>query len=438
MSLDALPGRAGDLARSVWRAVRDGLPRMSHPATGYLLALMIVGGVVLRVQNVGYPFQYGFDEQQFVSAARQFLICLPDTGECCHPPLSKLLVGVGILLFGDNPMGWRYAALCLGIQCIVLVFFLARELFQDPRAGWLAAAFMAVDGFSLAFSRDAFPEGMMSCLVLWSMLAAVTARGWGGVLACAVLVGLAGSIKWSGFVVGLPACVALLTLRRVPWYSLAAFAAVPLVHLAVWMIGLALIGHPNDPLSVWEEINRRKSLHLGFPHHANPAESAWYTWFIAYHPIVLKSAHSGGTVRLASSVAHPLLLLATNACLLLVPVAGAAWLLGVRGWRERWSRLFDAPANRALLILWVAWLSMLLLWISGRIVSYWYHYLTPWGLVLPLTAGVVARLERRSPKGVLIFVALLLAIAVYYAPVWAELPISTSAMHRRLIFPLWR
>ncbi|MBN2194799.1 MAG: glycosyltransferase family 39 protein [Polyangiaceae bacterium] len=438
MTLDAVPGRVSSLARSAWKAVIAGGPRMSHPVTGYLLVLMIIGGVVLRIQNVGYPFHYGFDEQQFVSAARQFLICLPDTGECCHPPLSKLLVAVGILLFGDNPMGWRYAALCLGIQSIVLVFYVASSLFKDSRAGWLAAAFMAADGFCLAFSRDAFPEGMMCCLVLWSMLAAITARGWAGALTCAVLVGLAGSIKWSGFVVGLPACLAILMLRRAPWYSVASFAVVPLVHLGIWMIGLALIGHPNDPLSVWEEINRRKSLHLAFPHHTNPAESAWYTWFIAYHPIVLKSAHSGATARFASSVAHPLLLVATDAVLLLLPVAGAAWLLRVRHWRERWSTLFDRHTNKALIILWVAWLSMMLLWISGRIVSYWYHYLTPWGLAIPLTAGVFARLDRRSPKGMLVFVAMMLAIFVYYAPVWAELPISTSSIHRRLIFPLWR
>jgi dolichyl-phosphate-mannose-protein mannosyltransferase len=438
MNLDALLGRVGRAARSGGNALLAWSPRMTHPLTGVLLVLMVLGGIVLRIQNVGYPFHWGFDEEQMVSAARQFLICLPATGECCHPPLGKLLVAVGILLFGDNPMGWRFMALCLGVQSIVLVFFLASSLFKDLRAGWLAAAFMAADGFCLAFSRDAFPEGMMSCLVLWSMLAAVTARGWGGVLACAVLVGLAGSIKWSGLVVGLPACVAILMLKRARWYSLIAFAAVPIVHWAIWMIGLALIGQPYDPVSVWEEMQRRKSLHLGFPHGANPSESAWYTWFLMVHPLVLKSAHSGSTARLASSVANPLLLFTADGILALLPLAGAAWVLRLGKWRERWSRLFDTHSNKALLILWVAWLSMLLLWISGRIVEYWYHYLTPWGLALPLVAGVFARLDRRFPKTVLVFVLLVLAFFIYLAPVWAEIPISSDAVRYRLIFPMWR
>jgi dolichyl-phosphate-mannose--protein O-mannosyl transferase len=81
---------------------------------------------------------------------------------------------------------------------------------------------------------------------------------------------------------------------------------------------------------------------------------------------------------------------------------------------------------------------MMALWISGRIVTYWYHYLTSWGFTLLLLAGVTARLDRRSSKQVLVFVVLVLAVFVYFAPIWAELPISVSASHRRLIFPLWR
>jgi dolichyl-phosphate-mannose--protein O-mannosyl transferase len=57
---------------------------------------------------------------------------------------------------------------------------------------------------------------------------------------------------------------------------------------------------------------------------------------------------------------------------------------------------------------------------------------------LLLLAGVTARLDRRYAKPVLIFVVLVLAVFVYFAPVWAELPISVAASHRRLIFPLWR
>lgn len=432
--MNALLGRILGILRAAWK---DWVPRMSNPATGYLLAFMVVAGVVLRIQNVGYPFHYGFDEHQYVGAAHQFLTCVPDTGECCHPPLSKLLIGVGMVLFGNTPMGWRFMPLCFGLQNIVLVFLIASTLFKDRKAGWFAAAFMAADGFYLSYSRAALPDMMLASFVLWSILAAITARGWAGVLACAVLVGLAASIKWVGLLVGIPACIAILLLGRVHWYTLVAFVVVPFVHLAVWMIGLKMIGHPNDPVSVWQEMLHRQRIHLGFPHHTNPAESAWYTWLVLYHPLVIKSAYSGAKARLASSIGNPLLWITADMCLVGLPVAGAAWALRTR-WRERWRPWFDSDANKALAILGVAWLSMMLLWISGRIVTYWYHYLTPWGIALTLLGGVISRLDRRFPKGVLVFLILVLAISIYFAPVWAEIPISTSAAHRRLIFPLWR
>ena len=301
MNIEPWRHRANRLARLTRQAASTWGPGTTYPATGILLALMIVGGVVLRIQNVGYPFRYGFDESQWVGAARQFLVGLPDAAECCHPPLAKFLIGVGMLVFGDTPMGWRFMPLCLGIQSIVLVFFIASTLFRDRRAGWMAAAFMAGDGFFLAFSRHAFSEGMMATLVLWSLLAACTARGWGGVLASAMLVGLAASIKWSGVIVALPVCFAILWLRRAPWYSVVSFAIVPVVHLAIWMIGLSLIGQPNDPMSVFSEMRRRQGLHLGFPHGANPAESPWYSWLIIQHPLLLNSTYSGSTARLASA-----------------------------------------------------------------------------------------------------------------------------------------
>ncbi|HWA72582.1 MAG TPA: glycosyltransferase family 39 protein [Polyangiaceae bacterium] len=421
-------------ARSVWK---ERGPGTLHPWTGYLLALMIVAGVVLRIQNVGYPLTYGFDEEQMVTAARQFLMGVPDTGECCHPPLSKLLISASILIFGDNPLGWRFSALCLGIQNLVLVFLIGRALFDDRKAGWLAAAFMATDGFNIAFSRDAFPEPIMTTFVLWSILAAVTARGWLGVLGCAVMVGLAGSIKWSGFQVGLPAVVALLLLRRVPWYSLVCFAVVPVVHIALWMVGLKLIGHPNDLMSVLTEMQTRRNRHLAFVHYTNSLESPWYTWFVLYHPFVLKRGHLGELVRLASSVANPVLFYLGDACLLALPVVGTAVAVSAR-FRARFRAWSDSGFNKALIILGVSWLSMMLLWFSGRISMYWYHYLTPWSFGILLVAGVLARFERQYPKEVLFYVALVAAVFVWFAPVWGEFPITQAAANRRLISPMWR
>jgi dolichyl-phosphate-mannose--protein O-mannosyl transferase len=420
---------------SVSKALQAWAPRLSHPATGVLLAVMVVGGVYLRVQDVGYPFHHDFDESQYVGSAQQFLLGNPDP-ECCHPPVGKLMIGVGMLLEGNNPLGWRFTPLVFGLQSLVIVFLLATALFEDKRAGWLAAAFMAADGFFLSYSRSSLGDVILACLVLWSMLAAVTARGWGGVFASALLIGTVTSIKWVGLFIGLPAVLAIVLLKRAPWYTIFAFAIVPVVHAGFWMLGFALSGQPNGVMAVVNEVQHRANFHLGFQHFVNPLESAWYTWLVMYHPLVIKTQQVGDTLRMASSVGNPVLWFAADACLLALPVLGG--LVALRpAWRVRWFAWFDVATTKAFAILWASWLSMLLLWMSGKISTYWYHYLYAWGFALALLAGVVARLDRRFPKATLGFVVVALAVAIYFAPVWAELPISVAAAHRRLIFPLW-
>jgi dolichyl-phosphate-mannose--protein O-mannosyl transferase len=273
---------------------------------------------------------------------------------------------------------------------------------------------------------------MMTPFVLWALLAAVTARGWGGVLSCAFFVGLAGSMKWSGFAVGLPAVVAILLLKRVPWYTLVSFALVPVVHIAVWMLGLHLVGRPNGVMDVLLEMQRRQNIHLGFVHGVNPLESAWYTWFVMYHPIALKTSQLGAKIRVAYSAANPVIWIPVHVCLLALPLLGGAVAINA-GWRARWNAWFDRGYSKGLAIVGVSWLSMMLLWFTGRITSYWYHYLTPWAIALVLVAGVFARLDRRYPKQVLGFVFLVLAAFVWFAPAWAEIPISPAAAHRRMI-----
>ena len=436
MTVNAILGRARDLARSEWKGVAARWCRTPTAGTNVLLGCMIVGGVVLRIQGIGLPYEHTFDESQYVDPAHHYLLGVEDLSDG-HPPLSKLLIAVGMLLCGHNPLGWRFISLCFGIQSIVLAFWLASSLFEDRRAGWLAAAFVAADGFFISYSRTGLPDGVLNCLVLWSMLAAVSARGWRGVLAAGVLVGAAASIKWSGLMVGLPACLAVLLLKRAPWYSIASFAVVPVVHGAVWVVGLKVMKQPSDLKSIWEVVHRLLKIHLDFPHNTNPLASSWYTWPVLYHPIVVKFSNWGGKVRFASAVGNPLLWLTAGLSVAGLPLVGSAMAVRAR-WRQRWIRWFDVRFSKALAILLVGWVSMLLPSISGKVCTYWYHYMPSWSFAVLLLAGVVARLERRYPQVVLVFVLLVLAVSVYFAPVWGELPLSLPAVHRRLIFLPWR
>ena len=177
----------------------------------------------------------------------------------------------------------------------------------------------------------------------------------------------------------------------------------------------------------------------GLAHGVNPLESAWYVWLVLYHPIVLKSAQVGRGDRLASSVGKSGALDRRGR---LSPGAACARRRG--GAQPSLARAVARLVRRSLAQPGfgdpgVSSLSMKLIWFNRRITTYGYHYLTPWGIALVLLAGA-----RRAPRSPLPRAGAgrpcwrKLAVFIYFAPVWAELPLSVSAAHRRLVFPMWQ
>jgi dolichyl-phosphate-mannose--protein O-mannosyl transferase len=427
---------------SAWRQAWARLSR-GERATTVAIAVMIAGGVVLRIQGIGFPPRFTFDEQHFVPNARNYLLGLADDND--HPPLGKLFIAIGLLLFGDGPVGWRAASLILGLQSLVIAYWLARELFDDARAGWFAAAFLAADGFFISYSRTALLDGGLTCLVLFSLLAAVTARTWRGVLVCAVLVGLSASIKWSGGLVVVPAVLAVLFRRRARPWSILLFAVAPLVHLGLWLGAFALTERPVSLRGLWTLMVDLFHRHHGMANATNPLASPWYSWPVLYHPIVVKLADHGLKKTYASSAGNPLLFFATTAS-----VAGACAVGLWRAIRSPWRRLRDLEGSatpptpthehtRAVALLAAAWLALLAPWTVGRGgYVFMYHYLPSYAFGLVLLAGLMARLERRHPWMVVGFVGLALGFAIFFAPVWGEFPITESAAIHRLVFIPWR
>jgi dolichyl-phosphate-mannose-protein mannosyltransferase len=428
----AAPHPAWKRAVAWWRS-----STRTQQAIAILLAFMILGGTILRIQGFGFPPRYTFDEDFCGPISRHFLTGVPDLHDF-HPPLAKLLGAIGILLFGYNSVGWRFVYLCFGLQTILISYLLAREMFADRRAGWFAAAFVAADGFFISYSRTALMDQMLTCLVLWSMLAIMTARTWRGVLVTAILVACAASIKWNGLMVGLPVVVALLVLRRVPWYYMFWFAATPVVHFAIWMLGLKAMGHASDPAAVWNVILSAFQEQRGYNHAANPLSSHWYTWPLLYHPVVVKLSEHGASSHYASSVPNVALFFPAGVLTLGLPLVRGVTLLR-RSWRRYWSGVFDPTFTRAVMLLALGWFALIILWsVAHGDHVFFYQYQPCYAFGLVLVAGCVAMLERRLPGVVLAFLAAVVVVAIYFAPVWGEFSLTEAEANRRLLFLPWR
>ncbi|QGQ95333.1 phospholipid carrier-dependent glycosyltransferase [Paenibacillus psychroresistens] len=73
--------------------------------------------------------------------------------ETTHPPLGKLLIAVGIKIFGMNPFGWRVIGTLFGIGMLPMMYVFAKRLFGRTSYAWMATFLIACDFMHFAQTR---------------------------------------------------------------------------------------------------------------------------------------------------------------------------------------------------------------------------------------------------------------------------------------------
>ena len=154
-----------------------------------------------------------FDEKHYVSQAHQMvhnsgLEDNPAYGLVVHPPLGKWLIAIGEIIFGYNPIGWRFMSILAGTITVIAISFIAYRLTRSIGVAILTAILSNLEGVTYSMSRlgmlDSF-LGMMSVLIFLCVVMEITTdnknvpwhRHWWLLLA-GILSGLAMSIKISG------------------------------------------------------------------------------------------------------------------------------------------------------------------------------------------------------------------------------------------------
>ncbi|MGG1552062.1 phospholipid carrier-dependent glycosyltransferase [Paenibacillus ferrarius] len=75
--------------------------------------------------------------------------------ESTHPPLGKILISVGIYLFGLNPFGWRIVGTLFGVGMIPIMYVFAKRLFGRSEYALIAAFLFTFDFMHFAQTRIA-------------------------------------------------------------------------------------------------------------------------------------------------------------------------------------------------------------------------------------------------------------------------------------------
>jgi Gpi18-like mannosyltransferase/predicted membrane-bound dolichyl-phosphate-mannose-protein mannosyltransferase len=116
-----------------------------------IVAVLIVAAIATRFWHLGNPPEIVFDEVHFVGQARKYLHA--ESFLDPHPPMAKMVIALGIWLFGDHSWSWRIGNATLGTILIGVTYLLGRRLWRERLAATLGAAFVLCDGLFLVDSR---------------------------------------------------------------------------------------------------------------------------------------------------------------------------------------------------------------------------------------------------------------------------------------------
>lgn len=149
-----------------------------------------------------------FDEVYYARTAYEFLHG-EEWFEKTHPPLGKLIVAVGIKLFGMNPFGWRSMGTLFGVLMLPVLYFFMKRLCDKTWISAFATALFALDFMHFTQTRlntiDVYVTFFimvmyyfMLCFLQTSFYDSSLKKCFVYLLGGGIATGLACATKWTG------------------------------------------------------------------------------------------------------------------------------------------------------------------------------------------------------------------------------------------------
>jgi Gpi18-like mannosyltransferase len=398
-----------------WKKGRTSMPQVKFPKLSIspqrarlLLILILMFAFVTRTFNLWSPKNEYFDEVYHAFTARVILHDdpkawewwnTPPTGfayEWTHPPLAKLGMVAGMLLFGENSFGWRIPGVLLGVGAVLLTYLLAKELFKDESVGLLAAAVLSLDGLALVMNRIGMNDSYILFFALLSIYLFMKQKD----LASALSFGLALASKWSALWVA--PILLVLWLRRKKRFKPSTFICFLLLPVGVYLLTYLPMFLTGHNLSIWWGMQEQMWWYHTGLRATHPYTSSWWSWPLLIRPIYLYTSEEvRGMVARIYAMGNPLVFWFG-----LTSVA----LSFIYSYLEK---------NKNLAFVVFAYLVFFVPWAVSPRIMFLYHYLPS----LPFLAIATAYVLRRTPKLIFGYLLICLVVFVYFYPHWAGLQV---------------
>ncbi|GAC1410957.1 MAG: hypothetical protein NVSMB64_20370 [Candidatus Velthaea sp.] len=154
-----------------WLRVRSWFdPREGLAAFGrwdwVLSALFVLASFVVCIMWYQWPAERYFDEVYYPRAGEEYLQH-KEIFEYTHPPLTKLIVTLSMLIVGhgnglsavaDSGFGWRFLNIVIGALTVGVLYAFAKRLTRSTLFASIGAGMLLFDGFHYVQARIATPE----------------------------------------------------------------------------------------------------------------------------------------------------------------------------------------------------------------------------------------------------------------------------------------
>lgn len=394
--------------------------------------------------NISFQSGTIFDEPLFARTAYEYLHGIRSY-EDTHPPLGKLLIAVGIAMFGMNPFGWRFAGTIAGIAILPAVYIFSCRIHKNPWVRICVTALIAADFMHFTHTRlggvDAFLVLFITGMYYFMYRYCETVmedsgNGWKYLGFSGICTGLAVSCKWSGMYaaagIGLIwTVVMVLELKRkhITWrYFLKTCFLCTIFYIAVPAViyltsYIPYVGPDNQAGFIESFINNQLNM---FRYHSNYEDlhefgSKWYEWPLIVRPIPYFRRMQG------KNILEAVILLGN-------PVL---WWTGFAAFFACLYKVLDKRDFQTGFLV-TAYLAPVLPWIFISRSSFLYHYF-PSLIPLVLMLGLWA--ESRGSKGINVLVCCSVVSAVLFImfyPVLSGYPVPQEYVGRWLEWlPVW-
>ena len=368
--------------------------------------------------------------------------------EVTHPPLGKLIIALGLLLFGVNPFGWRFMGTLCGVLMLPMLYDFLRRLFGRSSVALSGTVIFAFDFMHFTQTRLATIDSYSVFFILgmyYYMYRFCSEEEHGGrhLLLSGLFFGLGAATRWTCLYAGAGLAVIWLLhwVRRREAFRTAGFwvnvcecilcfVTIPclIYYLSYYpygrtagLGGLGMFFDPRYGKIVWNNQVSMWSYHSSLVA-THPYSSVWWQWVLDIRPILY---YLDGTAAEKSAIAAftgPLLCWGGLGAMLLC----AAAAVGKRDGRA------------AFIVL--GYLSQLLPWMLVTRLTFAYHYF-PSEIFLTLAMGyALSRIEEKRGRGWVTLGASVAAMALFalFYPVLSGVPVARSYCSRLLQwFPSW-